>query len=201
MLARRAGIRSGHVARDGLAGRRSRSVCDRCAHGATSRRPRPDRGPRPHRRRRPAPGGGGRRRRRADRRGRVGARCRGLDRAANAGRRPRRPAAVAGVPGRPRPRDLGRHGDQRVRPPRTSRPRRRDRGRPGLRRGSPRQGMDRRQRLVHAGLPERHAAPRGPRRDRSRPAGLPAEPRRPLDVGQQPGPGARRNRRLDAGSG
>ena len=34
---------------------------------------------------------------------------------------------------------------------------------------------------------------RGPRRDRPRPPGLPAEPRRPLDVGQQPGPGARRN--------
>ena len=88
--------------------------------------------------------------RRADRRGRVRRRHRRLDRAADARRRPRRPAAAARLPGRPRPPDrpagstsssatsgstCGRRADAR-----------RDRG---LRRSASREGMDRRQRLVH----------------------------------------------------
>ena len=108
--------------------------------------------------------------RRADRRGRVRRRRRRLDRAADARRRPRRPAAAARLPGRPRPPDrpagwtcssatsgsaCGRDGSRS----------RRSAAYVG---SPPREGLDRRQRLVHGRLRERHAAPRGPRRDRRR---------------------------------
>ena len=118
------------------------------------------------------------------------------DRARHRGRRPGRRAPAARLPGRPRPPGHGRHGDAAVRPARHAR-------RPqecldivaAYARGQPRPRVDRRRRLVDGVLRRRHADPRGARRRRPRPPGLPHQPRRPRPLGQLTRPRARRHRR------
>ncbi len=62
----------------------------------------------------------------------------------------------------------------------------------------PRPRVDPRRRLGDAGVPGRHPDRGRPRRRRARPAGVPAQPRPPRRLGQQPGPRDRRHRREHA---
>ena len=72
---------------------------------------------------------------------------------------------------------------------------RRDRG---VRRRQPGRRVDPRRRLGDAGLPGRHADRGRPRHRRAGPAGVPAQPRPPRRLGQQPRAGDRRHRRAHA---
>ena len=131
---------------------------------------RPGRPRRPDRRRR-----SGRRRRAAHRARRRGSSPCAVGRSRRASRTPTSTRSTAGW-------RCSAASSTRTRGPgRALRPHRR------LRRGPPRRALDPRRRLVHGRLRGRHAAARGPRRDRPRPAGLPDQSRRPRRVGQHEG--------------
>ncbi len=123
-----------------------------------------------------------------------------IDRSRYRGRRPGGQAVDPRLPGCPRPSRRRRCRAHDVRPARIRRCRRHlGRGR-RLRRGTPRAALDHGRRLVSRRLRRRHPDRSDARFSRRRPAGVPAEPRSPRGLGEQPRAADRRDHRRHAGS-
>ena len=139
-----------------------------------------------------APVGRGRRGpRRPDRRGGHGTGREGAVPEREGAPPPPGPDGAPGLPGLPSPRAVRRPVPAARLAPRPARRGRLPRRGRRLRAGQPRAALDLRRWLADVPLPGRHADERAARRHRSRPAGVPAEPRRPRSVGELEGLGGR----------